>query len=93
MAHVLIIHEVDDYDAWKQIFDGAAELRRRAGELSFQVLRDVHAPGRVVHFSVWSSVAAAQAFFESPEVARIRDEAGVHRPEFVYLDQVASGTL
>ncbi len=90
---MLIIHAVDDYDAWKRVFDAAAGLRRVAGERSFQVLRDVDAPARVVHFSQWSSVADAKAFFASPEVARIRDEAGVHAPEFVYLDEVASGTL
>lgn len=34
MHHVLIIHEVEDYDAWKQVFDQAASLRKEAGERS-----------------------------------------------------------
>ncbi len=39
MPHVLIIHEVADYAAWKKVFDGAAGIRREAGERSYQVLR------------------------------------------------------
>lgn len=93
MAHVLIIHDVDDYATWKRVFDGAAELRRDAGERSYQVLRDDRRPNRVVHFSVWTSLPAARAFFESDELVRIRAEAGVHAPEFVYLDEVDAGTL
>jgi hypothetical protein len=38
MQYVLIIHEVADYPAWKKVFDAAAELRREAGERSYQVL-------------------------------------------------------
>lgn len=30
MAHVLIIHEVADYSAWKKIFDQAALIRKEA---------------------------------------------------------------
>jgi hypothetical protein len=28
MEHVLIIHDVEDYDAWKKIFDAAAPIRK-----------------------------------------------------------------
>ena len=28
MPHVLIIHEVRDYDAWKIVFDEAAGIRK-----------------------------------------------------------------
>ena len=31
---VLIVHEVADYEAWKRVFDLAAEIRREAGERS-----------------------------------------------------------
>lgn len=30
MEHVLIIHEVEDYDAWKKIFE-LVEIRKQAG--------------------------------------------------------------
>ena len=92
-ATVLIIHEVDDYPAWKAVFDDAAGIRAEAGERSFQVLR-ADGPGeRIVHLSTWTSHDDAQAFFESPRLVEIRRQAGVHAPEFLYLDELDAGTL
>jgi quinol monooxygenase YgiN len=93
VAHVLIVHLVDDYEAWKAVFDGAAGIRREAGERHFQVLRDSMNPNRVVHFSTWTDHEAARAFFESPRLVEIRRQAGVNAPEFLYLDESDSGDL
>lgn len=93
MQHVLIIHEVADYPAWKKVFDAAAGIRKQAGERSYQVLKYQHDANRIVHFSVWTSLENARRFFESPELVRIRAEAGVKAPEFIYLEQLEAGTL
>ena len=68
MQYVLIIHEVANYLAWKQIFDDAANIRKEAGERSYQVLRYEHEPNKIVHFSAWTSIADAKSFFESPQL-------------------------
>lgn len=93
MDYVLIIHEVENYSAWKKVFDEAAPLRKMAGETAYQVLRDEHDADKVVHFSNWSSLAEARAFFESPELVEIRRQAGVKAPEFIYLHELARGVL
>ena len=93
MQHVLIIQQVEDYPAWKQIFDNAAGIRKQAGERSFQVLRYENEPNRIVHFSAWTSIADAKTFFESARLVRIRKEAGVKAPDFIYLDQIEAGVL
>ena len=93
MQHVLIIHEVADYPAWKQVFDQAAGIRREAGERTYQVLRSENDPNRIVHFSAWTSIADARAFFESPRLIEIRARAGVKAPEFIYLEMLESGAL
>lgn len=93
MEHVLIIHEVADYPAWKKVFDAAADIRREAGERSFQVLKFQNDSNRIVHFSAWTSIEDARRFFESPRLVRIRAEAGVKSPEFIYLEQIEAGTL
>ncbi|MFA6289995.1 MAG: antibiotic biosynthesis monooxygenase [Opitutaceae bacterium] len=93
MPHVLIIHEVADYAAWKKVFDDAAGIRREAGERTYQVLKYENDPNRIVHFSTWTSIAAAKAFFESPRLVKIRQDAGVKAPEFIYLDQLEAGSL
>lgn len=93
MQYVLIIHEVADYPAWKKVFDAAAGIRRDAGERSYQVLKHETDANKIVHFSAWTSIADAKAFFESPRLVQIRREAGVKAPEFIYLDQLEAGTL
>ena len=93
MKHVLIIHEVADYPAWKKVFDGAADIRREAGERSYQVLKYQNDSNRIVHFSVWTSIEDAKRFFESPKLVRIRAEAGVKSPHFIYLEQLEAGIL
>ena len=93
MQYVLIIHEVENYEAWKKVFDNAASIRKETGERSYQVLKYENEPNKIVHFSAWTSIADARAFFESPRLVKIREEAGVKAPEFIYLDQLESGVL
>ncbi|MDD1414046.1 antibiotic biosynthesis monooxygenase [Dolichospermum sp. ST_con] len=93
MKYVLIIHEVEDYEAWKKVFDDAANIRKEAGEITYQVLKYENNPNQIVHFSSWTSIEDAKRFFESPKLVRIRQEAGVKSPDFIYLDQLESGTL
>ena len=93
MEYVLIIHEVEDYVAWKTIFDEAADIRSAAGEQSYQVLRYEADANKIVHFSRWSSIDDAKAFFESAELVEIRKKAGVKAPEFNYLYQLEEGNL
>ena len=93
MSHVLIIHEVESYPTWKVIFDQATEIRKSAGEISYQLLRYDHDANHIVHFSKWSSVENARSFFESPELVAIRKQAGVKAPEFIYLQEIERGEL
>ena len=93
MPYVLIIHEVESYPAWKAVFDGAATIRKEAGEVSYQLLRYDTNANQVVHFSKWSSLPAARAFFESPRLVEIRKQAGVKAPEFMYLQELEQGVL
>lgn len=93
MQYVLIIHEVEDYAAWKAVFDRAAGLRWDAGEMAYQVLAYQADPNKIVHFSRWRSLDAARAFFESEKLIEIRKQAGVKAPEFIYLDELENGVL
>ncbi len=91
--HVLVIHEVDAYPAWKAIFDQASDIRKNAGEISYQLLRYDSDANTIVHFSKWSSLENAHRFFESPELAEIRRTAGVKAPNFIYLQEIERGVL
>lgn len=93
MQHVLIIHEVDAYPTWKAVFDQAAEIRKNAGEISYQLLRYENDENSIVHISEWSSLDNARLFFESPELIEIRRKGGVKAPEFIYLQEIERGIL
>lgn len=93
MQHVLIIHEVEAYAAWKAVFDGAATIRKRAGEIRYQLLRHDRDANNIVHFSEWSSLEDARRFFESAELVEIRRKAGVKAPRFIYLHEIERGEL
>lgn len=93
MPHVLILHEVASYPAWKSVFDQASAMRKQAGEISYRLLRHENQANRIVHFSEWSSLDAARRFFESPELVEIRRQAGVKAPEFIYLHEIERGVL
>ncbi len=93
MNYVLIIHEVSDYNHWKTFFDNAASIRKEAGEISYQLLKYEHNTNKIIHFSEWNSLNNAKAFFESPKLVKIRVEAGVKAPEFIYLTQLENGIL
>lgn len=93
MQYVLIIHEVEQYETWKEVFDQAAGIRKQAGEMSYQLLRFDSDANNIVHFSMWSSLERARSFFESPELVRIRMDAGVKTPTFIYLNEIERGAL
>lgn len=93
MQYVLIIHEVEDYPAWKKIFDNAAEIKKEAGERTYRILNYENDANKIVHFSQRTSLENAKAFFESPKLVQIRKKAGVKAPEFIYLNQIEEGVL
>ncbi len=59
----------------------------------YQVLKYQNEPNRIVHFSTWTSIEDARRFFESPKLVRIRAEAGVKAPDFIYLEELEAGVL
>lgn len=91
--HVLIIHKVEAYPAWKRVFDEASDMRKNAGELNYQLLRYDEDKNHIVHFSEWTSLDNARYFFESFELVEIRNRAGVKAPHFIYLQQIESAVL
>jgi len=93
MSYVLIIHEVTDYAKWKAGFDQAADQRKNAGEVDYQVLHFENDGNRIVHYSQWVSTEKAKEFFESNEIRELRSKLGVKQPEFIYLREIEKGVL
>lgn len=75
MIYVLIIHEVKDYAALENVFNNATSLRKKASEISYQVLKYISKQNKIVHFAKWNSHENARKFFESPKLVQIRLKA------------------
>ena len=88
MASMLIQHEVEDYAAWKKVFDSFADFRTSNGELSAQIFRDVSNPNHLTVINKWNSLANAQKFAHSPELKAAMGKAGVvGQPSILFVNE------
>lgn len=77
LAGLIIRHEVRDYAAWKQAFDGHADARARAGVIGHAVNRSTRNPNVVVIYLQAESLAALRAFAATPDLKQVMQAAGV----------------
>ncbi len=89
MAYVIIKHNVEDFDKWKEGFDNAAEMRSQAGEKSVQIFRDSEDQNLIFGVVEFESKEQAQAFFGSEELKAKMGEAGVvGEPAIYFVDKI-----
>ena len=87
MAHLLVIHTVEDFDRWKVAFDGHDGVRRASGGGDYQLLRNAQNANEVVVLFAWDSVANAQKFASSDDLRATMQKAGVvGMPNLYFLD-------
>jgi len=92
MVLVFIRHRVTDYKVWKQAFDAFAPTRKSNGELSYRIGTPPGEPNNLSLFFEWESVAAANRFLASPDLAGTMQKAGVcEAPEIRVTEEIASG--
>jgi quinol monooxygenase YgiN len=88
MASMLIQHKVNDYAAWKVVFDSVAALRKAGGEVSATIYRDASDPNNLTILNKWDSVENAQKFAHSPELRAAMEKAGVAgAPSITFLNE------
>jgi heme-degrading monooxygenase HmoA len=92
MAYMLVRQSVEDYEAWKSIFDSNSDLRRRNGEKSYQILRQDNGSNNLIGLFQWDSLDGARAYAASPELKAAMERAGVTgKPEILFLEESARG--
>ena len=88
MAGMLIQHKVQDYTAWKKVFDSVSALRTSSGEISAQIFHDASDPNSLTVLNKWDSVENAQKFAHSPELRAAMEKAGViGMPSITFLNE------
>ena len=86
MPHMMVRHEVADYDRWSAVFVSHAAAQRAAGLRVLHVLRDLENPNHVTMLFEIGSLAAAQGFTTTDDAAEAKVDAGVlGEPEIVFF--------
>ncbi len=91
----LIRHRVDDFEAWKKVYDGFAPIQAEHGVHAHQVLRSIENPKDIIVSRTFESSEAAHAFFAMPELKEAMSEGGVdtNSVEISYFDEIEAGSL
>jgi hypothetical protein len=86
MAKLLVHHKVQDYSAWRKVFDEQDKTRREFGSTGNQVLKSASDPNDLTVIMDWPSIDAAKAFATSDSLKEAMKNAGVtSQPEVMYL--------
>ena len=92
MAYMFVRHSVQDYAAWKSVFDSVDDLRKRGGEKSYQILRQENGSTELVALFQWDNLDNARKYAGSPELKAAMEQAGVtSKPEILFLEEAARG--
>lgn len=93
MAHFYIRHRVQDYAAWKQVFDDFAPQRRAGGEISYALYHQEDDDNDIALLFEWDTMERAKAFIASDEIRETMRNAGVEGgpPTFLFLNAGDSG--
>ncbi len=82
MGQVLTIvrHPVEDYDAWRAVYETVEPLRQEFGCTAKSVWQDPTNANDVTVLHFWPSLEQAQGFAESPGLGEAMQRAGVAAP-------------
>ena len=89
MVRWFVHHRVRDYAAWREVYDGFADVQKAGGVRAQAVFRSVDDPNDVTVIHDFDDVATAKAFFASPDLRDAMMRAGVEgEPELFLGEQV-----
>jgi heme-degrading monooxygenase HmoA len=77
MVYLCVRHNVNDYAAWKKVFDDSEALRKGSGMKADTVYQAVDNPNDVTVVNEFESLEQAKSFVESPALREGMAKAGV----------------
>jgi len=88
MVKLLVHHKVQDYSAWRKLFDEDDKRRREYGATGFQILKSASDPNDLTVIMDYPSIDAAKAFATSDALKEKMKDAGVvSPPEVMFLEE------
>ena len=92
MSYMFVRNSVKDFEAWKSVFDSESDLRKRNGEMSYQILRQDNGSTDLFLLFEWDNLDNARAYAASPDLKEGMERAGVtSKPEILFLEESARG--
>jgi len=89
MVRAVVLHRVNDYDAWREAYDAFADGQREGGVRAEEVLRSVEDPNDVLVTHDFDDETTARAFFSSDPLRDAMSRAGVvGEPRLVWLGTI-----
>jgi len=89
MGYLLVRHKVEDYDAWKPLYDAHGATRKASGSQGARLFRSASDPNELVILFEWDSLDNARAFAQSDDLRQTMQRAGVaDQPDVYFLDSV-----
>ena len=76
-ATMIVRHQVQDYSAWRAVYDSLEDLRKQYGCFGVEVMTDPGNKNDVFVIHRFPTVEAAQAFAGSSELKEAMGRAGV----------------
>lgn len=86
MVRMFVRHKVEDYGAWRKVYDAFDVERRPMGVIGDSVFQSVDDPNDVTVWHDFDSAEEARAFVSSDALRRAMQEAGVQgQPEIWFV--------
>jgi uncharacterized protein (DUF1330 family) len=77
MVLCLVLHRVEDFDAWRQVYDSVAGLQKSGGVVAESVHRMVEDRDTVLVVHEFDTLDHARAFFADPQLRAAMHRGGV----------------
>lgn len=93
MAWIHVIHDVEDYNEWKSVFDEMEPRKQSYGWKQSMVFNATGSPNELLVMEEFESVDQARAFLNSDELRTTMERAGVRgEPDVQILEERARET-
>jgi quinol monooxygenase YgiN len=86
---MIVIHAVEDYDAWRAAYDDFDDIRKQHGIAGHAVNQELGKPNQVLVYHQANDMASLRAFIDSTELKEGMERAGVAGPPDIRFVEVS----
>lgn len=82
---LIVIHRVENYDAWRKVYDHFDGYRKEHGIVGHAVNQELGNPNQVIVYHQARELATLRAFVDSPELKEAMQRGGVSGPPEIHF--------